>query len=107
MINLENINWTSEIELQLLEDCDDLNYSETDWNITFEYNGIKLFAVLDFSVNLYETGEEETNSLLKEVLDVDVFITQLLDEDDLVFELSTRQEIELTNKLQIDLKTQF
>ena len=53
-MELLNINWESEVELALLDECEDLIYHESDFNITFDYNGIKCFAVVDFLINLYE-----------------------------------------------------
>jgi hypothetical protein len=106
-MNLKNINWESETDLAELNECENLIYSETDFNITFEYDGIKTFAVIDFLINLYETGEEETNSLDLDVLDVDITIKQLLDENDNPLMLGVRKEIELQNELGTDLKIQF
>jgi len=107
MRNLTNINWESERKFDDIQEATDLCYSETDWNLTFEFEGEKLFAVVDFDVNLYEQGEEETNSLCLDVLDTNIIIKQILDENDEEFKMSVKKEVELAHFLQSDLKTEF
>jgi hypothetical protein len=107
MKNLTNINWESERQFDNIQEATDMYYSETDWNLTFEFEGEKLFSIVDFDVNLYQQGDEETNSICLDVLDTNIIIKQILDENDEEFKMSLSQSIELVYFLQSDLKTEF
>jgi hypothetical protein len=111
MRKLENINWESERELVIVNDLDNQaiedDYTEENWNVSFEYNGHKLTSVIDFVLSLKEFDEEETNTHDIDVVSVDVTIKQLLDEYEEVFELTAKDEIELQNILATELKTEF
>ena len=107
MKNLTNINWESERQFDNIQEATDMCYSETDWNLTFEFEGEKLFAVVDFDVDLYQQGDEETNSICLDVLDTNIIIKQILDENDEEFKMSVKQELKLAYFLQSDLKTEF
>jgi hypothetical protein len=103
----ENINWELEGELININDCDGDNYIEGGWDISFDYNGYKLTATIDFTLDFKRLIEEETNTDDVEVVSVDVTIQKLTDEFEDVFELSTKEEIELENSLSIELNIEF
>lgn len=111
MNNPENINWASERELVITNELDfqaiEDGYTEEDWNISFEYNGHNLTSVIDFTLNLKEFDEEETDTHDIDVVSVDVTIKRLLDEYEEVFELTAKDEVSLENILATELKTEF
>jgi len=107
MNNPTNINWEFERELININDLEALEYTEENWEISFEYNGQKLTSVIDFTLDLKQYDEEETNSHDVDVVSVDITINKLLDESEEVFELTTKNEIALQNKLAVELKIEF
>lgn len=107
MKNLKFIDWSSERELIDINDIDELNYEEEGWSITFEYEGVKIFGIVDFSLTLKKYEEEETGYSDVEVVESSVVIKKLDDEYEDVFEMNVKDEIALQNELAIDLKMQY
>ena len=105
MENLENVNFETERQLVLINDLDhnDItdDYTEEDWNISLDYNGCKLTAVIDFTLEL----KEHEDGI--EVMSTDITIKQLLDENEDVFSLSAKEEISLEHRLEVELKIEF
>ena len=111
MEKLQNINWELEGQLVLINDLDhnavDDGYTEEDWNISFEYKGHKLTAVIDFTLELKQYDDEDTNTHDIDVVSTDVTINEVLDSEGESFELPVKEEIKLQNLLATDLKIQF
>ncbi len=107
MRDLKNINWELERDLVNVPELREDSFTETEWTISFEYNGHKLTSIIDFTLDLKITEDEFSNSPDVEVLSSDVTINELTDSDGELFEMTTKEEIELQNLLATELNIQF
>ena len=111
MENLQNINWESERGLVQINDLDhqvvEDGYAEEDWNISFEYKGHKLTAVIDFTLELKQYDDEDTNTHDIDVVSIDLTIKEMLTDNEYIFGIPTKEEVRLQNQLAIELKVQF
>lgn len=107
MEKVNNINWELERELINVNDCDEHNHYEEDWEISFEYNGHKLTATIDFTLELIKYDDEDTNTHDVDVHFVDVTIKKMLLENEYDFILPTKEEVRLQWQLAGELKIEF
>jgi hypothetical protein len=104
-MEVSEINWNVELELNLNEDRD-LNVSEEGWWVSFTWNGYELKALINFAVNFYTYSDEEIKYTNTDVLDVSISLEELYLNDE-EFTVSVKQLIEISNQLEIDLKIQY
>jgi len=107
MKELRNINWELDTDLVCVPELREESYTETEWDISFQYNGYKLTSIIDFTLDLKITEDEFSNTPDVEVVSADVTINEMLDSEGETFELPVKEEIELQNRLATELKIQF
>ena len=107
MREITNVNWNAERELLTVEDCTDEYIEETSHYVSFNYNGYNLIAVVDFTLDLSEYHEEDTNVHEISVDDTHVEVKELYEVDGDTFTLPSKEIINIEYKLQSDLLIQF
>ena len=111
MKELKNINLESERKLEDINDFDynrvEKGYNEEGWGVSFEYNGYKINGVIDFSIELSEYSEEDTNFQEIQADNVDVDLKEMYDEDENEFKIPVREIMEIQNQLNLELKNQY
>lgn len=103
----QSINWELESKLINIQEVSEDYYEEKAHIIYFEYNGYRITATVDFTLDLIQRVEEETNFKETELEDVFLEIQEMYDEEDNLFKVPMKELIAMEYQLQTELKTQY
>lgn len=107
MKKITNTNWNCESKLVNIEEVESDSFNEDSQWVSFEYNGHKLKAEVDFTLWIDVYVEEDTDYKRITVTDTELTLKEIWTEDFEKFECTLSEDMDIQNQLLIDLKVQF